>query len=83
MRLKGESGSSALVAAALRTTSDGNFVLYVSDQSFALGQVDITVRIDGKVAVSDEFEVGNEHNWKQYRFRLGRGLHHLTAVSHH
>jgi hypothetical protein len=53
----------------------------VSDQSFALGQVDITVRIDGKVAVSDEFAVGNEHNWRQYRFQVGAGIHRLVAVS--
>jgi hypothetical protein len=76
-----EGGSSA-AGTALKTASDGNFVLYVSDQSFALGQVDITVRIDGRVAVSDEFAVGNEHNWKQYRFTLGLGVHHLTAVTH-
>jgi hypothetical protein len=75
-------GGSSSARPALKTTSRGNFVLYVSDQSFALGQVDITVRIDGKVAVSDEFAVGNEHDWKQYRFALGRGVHHLTAVTH-
>jgi hypothetical protein len=63
-----EGGSSA-AGTALKTASDGNFVLYVSDQSFALGQVDITVRIDGRVAVSDEFAVGNEHKRKQYRSR--------------
>jgi hypothetical protein len=75
-------GGSPAAASALKATSDGNFVLYVSDQSFALGQVDITVRIDGKVAVSDEFDVGNESNWSQYRFTLGRGVHHLTAITH-
>ena len=77
-----QEGGSSAAGTALQTPSDGNFVLYVSDQSFALGQVDITVRIDGKVAVNDEFAVGNEHNWKQYRFTLGPGVHHLTAVTH-
>jgi len=57
-------------------------VLYVSDQSFALGRVDITIRIDGKIAVSDTFDVGNEHNWRRYRFTIGPGVHHLTAQSH-
>ena len=66
----------------LKAGATGNFVLYVSDQSFKLDHVDITIRIDGKVAVSDQFAVGNEHNWKQYRFQLDPGLHHITAISH-
>ncbi len=65
----------------LETRPGGDFVLYVSDQSFALSPVDITVRVDGKVAVSDEFAVGNEHNWRRYRFQIGAGVHRLTAVS--
>ena len=67
---------------SLKPTPDGNFVLYVSDQSFKLPTVDITIRIDGKVAVSDDFAVGNEHNWIKYRFALGRGMHHLAAITH-
>jgi hypothetical protein len=63
------------------TKTTGNFVLYVSDQSFKLDEVDITIRVDGKVAVSDLFAVGNQHNWKQYRFQLDPGAHRLTAAS--
>ena len=66
----------------MKTQPGGNFVLYVSDQSFATSQVDITIRIDGRVAVIDQFAVGNEHNWKRYRFELDPGMHRLTAVSH-
>ena len=66
----------------IEASPSGNFVLYVSDQSFELGHVDITIRIDGKVAVSDRFAVGNEHNWRQYRFQLDPGVHRITAVSH-
>ena len=40
---------------ALPTARDGNFVLYVSNQSFELPEVDIRVEIDGRPAVDDEF----------------------------
>jgi hypothetical protein len=63
------------------TRANGNFRLYVSNQSFALDPVDITIRIDGRLAVSDDFAVGNEHNWKLYRFDLAPGMHRITAVS--
>ena len=77
----GSDARSAPSDTQLQTRSEGNFVLYVSDQSFALDHVDITIRIDGRVAVRDEFAVGNEHNWRQYRFQLDPGVHHLTAFS--
>lgn len=77
----GSTANSAPSRTELKATPAGNFVLYVSDQSFALPQVDITIRIDGKLAVSDRFAVGNEHNWKQYQFALDPGMHHLTALS--
>ena len=67
----------------LATSPTGTFVLYVSDQSFETDHVDITIRIDGKVAVSDQFAVGNEHNWQQCRFQLPLGVHRLTAISQH
>ena len=77
----GSGAPAAGLSTQVTTQARGNFVLYVSDQSFALDRVDITIRIDGRVAVADEFTVGNEHNWHEYRFRLPPGLHRLSAVS--
>ena len=66
---------------ALPTTRDGNFVLYVSNQSFDAPRVDIRVAIDGRVAVDEEFDVEDQHNWVEFRFRLRKGDHTLTAAS--
>ena len=60
---------------------DGNFVLYVSNQSFELDPVDIVIEIDGEQIIDGEFEVGNQHNWKRYVLRLTPGRHTLTARS--
>jgi len=53
----------------------------VSNQSFAQNPVDITIHIDGKKAVSAEFEVADQHNWIEYRFKLTSGHHELVAFS--
>jgi hypothetical protein len=60
---------------------DGDFVLYVSNQSFEIDPVDIVIEIDGEQIVDGEFEVGNQHNWKRYVLRLTPGRHTLTARS--
>jgi len=59
----------------------GSVTLTVSNQSFELTQVDITVLLDGNVVVDDNFEVGDQHNFVEYRFELPRGSHTLRAVS--
>ncbi len=65
----------------LTQNEDGNFVLYVSNQSFDITPVDITIHIDGKLAVSSDFEVGSQHNWIKYIFELAPGSHTLVALS--
>jgi hypothetical protein len=59
----------------------GNFVLYVSNQSFAEPAVDIRVSIDGKTAVNHRFRVGTQHNWIEFVFALPEGKHTIKAVS--
>ena len=63
----------------------GNFVLYVSNQSFDVNPVDITVHIDGKKAIEGDFDVKGkriaQHNWIMHRFNLAPGRHRLTAKS--
>jgi len=58
-----------------------NFILYVSNQSFAQTPVDITIHIDGKRVISSMFEVRNQHHRIKYRFKLTSGTHNLVAVS--
>lgn len=66
---------------AMSQTTNGNFVLYVSNQSFDLSPVDITVAIDGKTAVSGDFAFGNAHKWVKHTFQLAPGKHTLTAAT--
>ena len=69
----------------MQTNENGNFILYISDQSFAISPVDIKIYIDGKLAIDDNFDVtGNrvpQHNWKQFKFQLGNGDHTIKAIS--
>ena len=65
----------------LPQTTNGNFVLYVSNQSSSMSPVDITIHVDGKKAVSSEFAVGNSHQWVKHTFQLPPGKHKLVAVS--
>jgi hypothetical protein len=59
----------------------GTFTLYVSNQSFAISPVDITVTIDGEVVVREYFDVGNQHGWKQFTLDLADGTHTLEVKS--
>jgi hypothetical protein len=63
----------------------GNFILYVSNQSFAVNPVDIKIYIDGKIAIDEKFDLTGkrvaQHNWKQFRFKLKPGRHYLKAAS--
>jgi hypothetical protein len=66
---------------------DGNFVLYVSNQSKHIDPVQITVTIDGRQAVKDKFSFDNAwgrrpaHNWIKHQFQLAEGKHEIKAVS--
>jgi len=63
------------------SSENGNFVLYVSNQSFKISKVYIQIKIDSKVVVSQFFKVGNQHNWKGFQFSLSKGIHTLEARS--
>jgi hypothetical protein len=60
---------------------NGNFILFVSSQSFAIDPVDIKIHIDGKSAVNQDFYVGEQHNWQEFRFSLPKGNHSIHAES--
>src|SRR5262245_38161252 len=59
----------------------GRVTLTVSNQSFELSAVAIDVFLDGSLVVSDQFEVGNQHNFVQYEFEWPQGRRILRAVS--
>ena len=60
-----------------------NFFLYVSNASIELTPVDISVRIDGRPAIQDTFDVKGkrtiQHNWINYEYVLSRGKHMISA----
>ncbi len=60
---------------------NGAFTLYVSNQSFAITPVDITVAIDGEVVVREYFEVGNQHSWKKFTLTIPNGRHTVNVAS--
>jgi hypothetical protein len=74
-------GSDEPGAERAQPAARGNFVLYVSNQSFARSTVDIRVEVDGHEVVSESFAVENQHNWVEYRIRLARGTHVIRAAS--
>ena len=59
----------------------GNFHLFISDQSYAISPVDIRVSIDGRPVVEKSFDVGDQHNWQEFAFRLTPGQHKIVAIS--
>ena len=54
-----------------------NFILFVSNQSFAEPTVDITATIDGKGVIATNLKVENQHHWEIYSVRLSKGRHDL------
>ena len=65
----------------LEQAENGSLTLYVSNQSFERGDVDILVFIDGRPAVDDNFAVESQHNWIEFTFDLEDGMHTLYAES--
>lgn len=61
--------------------SNGNFSLWVSNQSFAVENVDISVEIDGKLVISEYFDVGTQHTFKEFKLALEPGSHQIHIRS--
>ncbi|MCA9631689.1 MAG: hypothetical protein KC766_28730, partial [Myxococcales bacterium] len=57
------------------------FHIVVSNQSFAVDPVDITITVDGKEMVRGKFIVGGQHIHKTFDFTLAPGDHVLEAHS--
>ena len=63
----------------------GNFTLYVSNQSPAADAVDIRIEVDGQMVINEEFDVGDgmlsQHNCKTFKLTLAPGMHKLHVTS--
>ena len=58
---------------------NGNFTLYVSNQSLDIEKVDIHIMIDGQPVVYEYFKVKNQHNRKKWVLKLPEGEHTIVA----
>jgi hypothetical protein len=58
-----------------------SFTLLVSNQSFDLDPVDITVRLDDQLAVAGDFQVEGQHTWIPFELGVTPGTHTLSAVT--
>jgi len=67
----------------MESTEEPNFFLYVSDQSFAISPVDITVFIDDELALQGNFTVGDQHNFSLIPLSLSNGTHTIFVKSIH
>ena len=61
--------------------TNGTFTLHISNQSFKLKRVDILVKIDGELIVSEYFDVGDQHVFKDFILNLEPGKHNIYIWS--
>ena len=57
------------------------FTLLLSNQSFDLPTVDMTVKLDGQLAVDGDFHVEGQHTWIPFDFGITPGSHTLEVTS--
>jgi len=67
--------------ALIDESESGNVILYVSNQSYTLSPVDISVSIDDQPLLSAEFRVVDQHNYVRYQFDWTPGVYVLRATS--
>ena len=58
-----------------------SLTVLVSNQSFDLPTVDISIEIDGKLAISGDFKVEGQHTWVPFDFEIAPGNHTMKIVS--
>ena len=60
---------------------NGNFTLFVSNQSFAIDRVDVRIQLDGELVICDYFHVGDQHAFYPFTLSLAKGKHHIKVWS--
>jgi hypothetical protein len=71
-----QGGSSAATTVA---PGDAPFTLFVSNQSNQNPRVSISVAIDGRRVIAQDFEVGDQHNFVEFPLGVAPGQRELTA----
>ena len=61
--------------------ASANVVLWVSNQSFVDESVRITVTIDGRTVIDQDFAVEGQHNWIKFPLTADPGPHDLAVTS--
>jgi hypothetical protein len=73
--------SAATTVPGVVQSDDGNLELHVSNQSFDVTPVDITVMLDGEQLVAQEFDVESQHTWIKFSFDVKTGPHTLAVTA--
>jgi hypothetical protein len=60
--------------------TDPSLTVLVSNQSFAQATVDLTIEIDGVLAITGDFDVEGQHTWVPFDFSIAPG-DHVMAIS--
>jgi len=60
---------------------NGNFILFVSNQSTYIDPIDLKIKIDGKLALNQEFVTLEGHNHIKFQFQLKEGDHTFAVSS--
>ncbi|HST83880.1 MAG TPA: hypothetical protein VLL08_19255 [Kineosporiaceae bacterium] len=61
--------------------ASANVILWVSNQSFDDESVRITVRLDDRAVIDQDFDVEGQHNWISFPLVVGSGSHKLAVTS--
>lgn len=57
---------------------DPSLTLLVTNQSFEHERVSLTIKIDGELAVTGDFDVEGQHTWVPFDFAITPGEHALS-----
>lgn len=75
----------ASLSKIFKEDKNGNFILYVSNQSTTVNPIDIKVFIDNKKVIDRDFDVKGkrtvQHNWIPFRFKASPGSYSLQVKS--
>jgi hypothetical protein len=77
--LRDQTTSAPVASEPAVVVEKGNFTLYVSNQSFEKPTMLIAVTIDGHQVVSDDFQVGNQHQFLRFALNLAAGPRRVVA----
>jgi hypothetical protein len=77
----GESGPADTRRLPTADPASANVVVWVSNQSFIDETVRITVRLDNRTVIDQDFDVEGQHNWIDFPLAVSPGEHEFTVTS--